>query len=363
MARTYTIISGSFALQFLDRTYYPGSDLDLYVHPDDSILEICLWLEQEGYVYVPASRQNPMLRVEIAHIRTSPHTDVEHADVLTQYDTSSVRGILYFERSSPQDPCDIRKVQVMVSHNSPMEAILCFHSTCVMNIVTYNAVYSLYPYATFEERTSLVVLKVSERTQLALDKYASRGFRILDNLPSPTTGGPLLLDAHATGYFSGVARWVSDAKSWIVPLNMDGVVLPSAPSGAEALSRDPIAECGWHLMAQMTAGDTISTSMNAINIQSPRLGWRYTGPWNTDYSYRLERSLLYGELALCLGENLSLYGEEWEDVRAHIKELRTSGQTKRWDAILPKYRQAWQAAQCRFRHELAASVEGDHPEA
>lgn len=186
-------------------------------------------------------------------------------------------------------------------------------------------------YATFEERTSLVVLKVTERTQLALDKYASRGFRILDILPSPTTGSPItwnerdLLDAHATGYFSGVARWVSDVKSWIVPLNMDGVMLPSAPSGAETLSRDPIAECGWHMMAQMTTGDTINISMDAINIDSPHLGWRYTGPWNSDYSH----SLVWLLDDLSQARKFYRYGEEWEDVRAHIKQLRTSGQTKR----------------------------------
>lgn len=203
MARTYMIISGSFVLQFLDRTHYPGSDLDLYVHPDDSILDICLWLEQEGYVYVPASRQSPILRVEITHIRTSPlpFTDVEHHDVPKLYaNMSSLRGILCFERSPSQDPCNIRQssnhglaqqphggnivfpFQHVASSRLPTTLLIPPHAACVMNIVTYNAAYSLYPYATFEERTSLVVLKVTERTQLALDKYASRGLRILDNI-------------------------------------------------------------------------------------------------------------------------------------------------------------------------------------
>ena len=48
MARTHMVISGSFALQFFDRTFYPESDLDIYVHPDGSIGEVGLYLIKNG---------------------------------------------------------------------------------------------------------------------------------------------------------------------------------------------------------------------------------------------------------------------------------------------------------------------------
>ena len=51
IAKTRMVISGSFALQFFDRTRYPGSDLDLYAHRDDGVHEIGKFLLAEGYVF------------------------------------------------------------------------------------------------------------------------------------------------------------------------------------------------------------------------------------------------------------------------------------------------------------------------
>ena len=50
-AQTGTLISGSSGLQFLDRTHYPESDLDLYINPGHG-REVGQWLmEQEGYTF------------------------------------------------------------------------------------------------------------------------------------------------------------------------------------------------------------------------------------------------------------------------------------------------------------------------
>ena len=48
-ARTNAVVSGSNALQFFDRTHYPKSDLDLYVSGTQSTLEVCQWLQKNGY--------------------------------------------------------------------------------------------------------------------------------------------------------------------------------------------------------------------------------------------------------------------------------------------------------------------------
>ena len=50
-ARTGTLISGSFALQFFDRTFYPDSDLDLYLY-DGKEQEVTVWMEQIGRAHV-----------------------------------------------------------------------------------------------------------------------------------------------------------------------------------------------------------------------------------------------------------------------------------------------------------------------
>ncbi|KAI0696059.1 hypothetical protein C8T65DRAFT_615610, partial [Cerioporus squamosus] len=57
MSRTGLLISGSFALQFFDRSFYPNSDLDLYVWTDESVIEAGNWLKTEGYIYKSSSDQ------------------------------------------------------------------------------------------------------------------------------------------------------------------------------------------------------------------------------------------------------------------------------------------------------------------
>lgn len=50
-----------------------------------------------------------------------------------------------------------------------------------MNIITYNAAYSLYPYATFVLRQGLVINEKNSRAQDALMKYGKRRWRIMKN--------------------------------------------------------------------------------------------------------------------------------------------------------------------------------------
>ncbi|KAG2078133.1 hypothetical protein BDR04DRAFT_935918, partial [Suillus decipiens] len=51
-ARTGLVISSSNALQFLDRRFYPESDLDLYAHPGH-VYEALEWLVSVGYKFQP----------------------------------------------------------------------------------------------------------------------------------------------------------------------------------------------------------------------------------------------------------------------------------------------------------------------
>lgn len=81
-------------------------------------------------------------------------------------------------------------------------------------MIAHDAAYSLYPYATFELNSALVLTRDgSARTKAALKKYASRGFRMLDpRSPSPT------YDAQEVArFFVGRHRRVDDRHSWIIP--------------------------------------------------------------------------------------------------------------------------------------------------
>ncbi|TCD68648.1 hypothetical protein EIP91_010303 [Steccherinum ochraceum] len=60
-ARTGMIFAGSIALQFFDRSFYPGSDLDVYLMRE-AMVEVTAWLVDVGYEFEPFPEQPPILQ-------------------------------------------------------------------------------------------------------------------------------------------------------------------------------------------------------------------------------------------------------------------------------------------------------------
>lgn len=135
-----TVVSGSSALQFIDRTFYPTSDLYLYCHGVHA-LELCTWLmEAEHYSFRP-SRYLPTLSFEdtIAHIggtvpppRGVDDSDTDNSDTdeeteFNEYDTRSLRDVYSFVRQTSEG--ETLLVQVLVAKYCPLHAIISFHSS------------------------------------------------------------------------------------------------------------------------------------------------------------------------------------------------------------------------------------------
>ncbi len=96
-----------------------------------------------------------------------------------------------------------------------------------MNVITSKAAYSFYPYATFELQCSLVTTRdASPPTTAALEKYASRGFRMLD----PGTPTLTVSVEEAKSFFIGLRRSHYDCHCWIIPFNKGEVSHPMAVS-------------------------------------------------------------------------------------------------------------------------------------
>lgn len=127
MSRTSMIISGSVALQFLDRTIYPDSDLDLYA-PLKNAWHISDWLVSAGYAYAPKTASLPT--VDIALRKAA----ARHAHGYTGNTPSNSRGylratcVLDFTANDPQ-----RKIQLISTARSTIELILGFHSSKLQN--------------------------------------------------------------------------------------------------------------------------------------------------------------------------------------------------------------------------------------
>lgn len=147
-ARTGTLISGSNALQFLDRTYYPDADMDLYVHPGHT-LDVGRWLMsgEEGYTFVPKNQQVPESTFEenvgawdpFAR-RFDQQEDVPVASNGEHYRMAGIAQVYSFEKKvmRREDMMDVeggqaaeemRTVQIIETKSSAFQSILGFHSS------------------------------------------------------------------------------------------------------------------------------------------------------------------------------------------------------------------------------------------
>ncbi|KDR77818.1 hypothetical protein GALMADRAFT_65576 [Galerina marginata CBS 339.88] len=213
-AATGMFISGSTALQFLDRTEYPESDLDLYVQHRYR-RPIAWWLKEIGYNVIPhPNHQNLGLSLNqvldlVPDFRTLQDHDTHPAPTKGYFGAATVYN---FEKVDPY-----RKIQLITCYRYPLEMVLNFHSTCVMNIITHEKAYSLYPRATFDERRTLSYVpdptedNGHEKRQVALQKYTSRGWTVVDRITDVEFRDPR--SAFASG-----ERHLGDFKCWTLPI-------------------------------------------------------------------------------------------------------------------------------------------------
>lgn len=132
-ARTGTIISGSSTLQFLDRIFYEGSDLDLYLHPKTT-KDIGDFLLQEGYHFTPNIYQ-PVDFEEAVRSKErndalpgQDHVAASQIPDTTTYNVSGIGAVYSFEKAGGfgQPPLII---QLITAEFSPLDCILSFHSS------------------------------------------------------------------------------------------------------------------------------------------------------------------------------------------------------------------------------------------
>lgn len=106
MHRTGSIVSGSTALQLFERTYYEESDLDFYVNVEN-VGEVYGWLTEAGFQRVEQDEAKQRMVIGDSY----PVID----------EIEKVEG--YVKVSSP------KILQVITTKNSPVLAVLKFHSS------------------------------------------------------------------------------------------------------------------------------------------------------------------------------------------------------------------------------------------
>ena len=139
-------------------------------------------------------------------------------------------------------------------------------TACVMNFIAFDAAYSVFPRATFEERRSLSFSALTDSDIRALGKYTMRGWSIISNL------WPHQYHTLGASFYVNKIRWVNDSFSWVVPLDTTGMEpRPRLSASSEALVGDPVVHNSWTLARDTTSSKVYIT----YNIFRPTL-FRYT---------------------------------------------------------------------------------------
>ncbi|KAK7445069.1 hypothetical protein VKT23_014931 [Stygiomarasmius scandens] len=195
------LVSGSVALQYMDCSEFLESDLDVYVcshsakHVEDFFKSI-------GYTCSP-NRPFPV--------------PVGDADP-NFYRNTGISKVLNYER-------DGQKVQIVATVWSPIDVILGFHSTVVMNFLTFSHAYSLK----------------SRNSKAALEKYEDRGWsRVF--VPSFDD----FLQPSSEVYHG--ERCVGDTATWVrklEPLQFDST-LGNIPANVMDFNMDPVRANSWY---------------------------------------------------------------------------------------------------------------------
>ena len=126
-ARTGTIISGSNAFQFLDRTFYPTSDLDIYVNPGHTN-EVGLWLiQQGGYSLLIRAKDLPDLPFEELIVADPIPAINDPLSILETYGTPTIKNLFTFTKTTATG--ETWKVELIGTCVSVFHAIMDFHSS------------------------------------------------------------------------------------------------------------------------------------------------------------------------------------------------------------------------------------------
>jgi len=125
---TGTLISGSTALQFFDRTVYEDSDLDLFVE-HASARPLTLWLESIGYKFIP-NKDADYKTLEMAFDKkTETNTDDSFFEPFV--DKCGFHPIVSLEFHRENYP----NIQVITSKGPPLEMVLDFHSSELVQFI------------------------------------------------------------------------------------------------------------------------------------------------------------------------------------------------------------------------------------
>ena len=188
-----------------------------------------------------------------------------------------------------------------------------------MNVITHNMAYSLYPYATFQQRRSLLCGSGGSKHEEARVKYQDRGWRMEQWID-------LLETRDRRSDFKLVRRWVGDARCWKIPLR------PPLSSNAEAegLISDRITSNSWWIKH-----NRCESNMAFREPDAPGLRFKYLcADSEVDEMFQYAASVAeYACVAGCVdGVLMMIYSDDDDEMNKQFHErIRLVGGSDWWD--------------------------------
>jgi hypothetical protein len=136
----------------------------------------------------------------------------------------------------------------------------------VMNIISYEKAYSLYPRATFEERRSLICATAGFHQEPARTKYVNRGWKMITIVPAQEQDNPL------SSFRKGL-RWLGDKLCYTIPLSLEGVHLAPPVHSLAPVPRDFLSIHTWSL--EHAADPAKTAVLHFVILVSPVLRNNY----------------------------------------------------------------------------------------
>ncbi|KAI4294019.1 hypothetical protein K525DRAFT_213688, partial [Schizophyllum commune Loenen D] len=239
LRRTGTVISGSVALHYFARTPVGDSDLDLYTE-GHLAGQVFAFIQSLGYAYSPRDSQDSDINDTL---RRAVNLFAVRDDAI--YNQRAVLDAFSFVRGEAV-------IQVMIVAESAIDTILDFHSTTVMNFITYRSAYSLYPYNTFIRMNG--VRFIDDHGDGPIEKYKERGWRMsatITKAQRDKMGKEIVAPT----------RYVGDNRTWIIDLDMSAPLYP-----------DPILFNSWHMHWTYRPGVWIMPEIRRLMYVGP-LSW------------------------------------------------------------------------------------------
>ncbi|KAF9014651.1 hypothetical protein BDZ89DRAFT_921984, partial [Hymenopellis radicata] len=164
LSNNHAVVSGSCALAYFMMEPFPDADLDVYAR-FGSVHRIGSWFINHGYSFVPRGYQLFSWPAFAAYTSTQDYPGEDSV-----YMSPSILDVFDFINA------DGKVAQIIAVTHGVVDAVLAFHSTVVMNIVSGTHGISFYPKANFVRHVNIGSYMTTSREIAARQKYIKRGW-------------------------------------------------------------------------------------------------------------------------------------------------------------------------------------------